>query len=165
MPECRSLDQIPRFSSVWRIGYALTERFLWGRIVNVIGGRGKEEMDMGSLSAVTKKKITEILDATYFTQHGFTVKYDDENNPMVTITFSDRPEYQFVIDSTDNGNVFTTSECPGTHLDAAETFQRTNFELCIDAIKEWTERIIDRQKDWMMDEFGGVADRSPNYKE
>lgn len=120
-------------------------------------------MGMARLSAVTKSRITEVLDSTYFTQQGFTVKYDDENNPMVTITFSGSPEYQFVINSTYNG-VFTTSECPGIHLDAAETFQRSNFELCINSIKEWVERIIDRQKDWIMDEFGGVADSNPSYK-
>jgi hypothetical protein len=129
---------------------------------NVIVGSGKEGMDMGSLSTVMKNMITEILDATCFTQHGFTVKYDDENNPMVTITFSDRPEYQFVINSTHSA-AFTTSERPGTRLDTAETFQRSNLELCIHAVKEWTERIIERQKDWIMDEFGGVADSDPSY--
>jgi len=110
---------------------------------------------MTRLGEVTREKITKVLDATYYGQHGFAVKYDDENNPVVTITFSACPEYQFVINSTNNVNVFTTSECPGIHLDTAETFQRSNFELCINAIKEWTERIIDRRKASILDEFGG----------
>jgi hypothetical protein len=116
---------------------------------------------MTRLDEVTKNKITRVLDSKYFTQHGFTMKYDDENNPMVTITLSGSPEYQFVIHSTDRGD-FTTSERPGIHLDAAETFQRGNFELCMDAIKEWAKRIVDREADWIMDEFGGVADRNPS---
>lgn len=109
---------------------------------------------MTRVGEVAKNKITKILDATYYTQHGFTVKYDDENHPMVTITFSACPEYQFVINST-HVNVFTTSECPGIHLDAAETFQRSNFELCMNAIKEWTERIMERRNASILDEFGG----------
>ncbi len=120
-------------------------------------------MNMAGLSAVAKNKITEVLDATHFRQHGFNVKYDDDNNPMVTITFSARPEYQFVINSNHSVDVFTTSECPGIHSDTPETFQRSNLELCIAAVKEWTERIDDLWKDWIMDEFGGVADRSPSY--
>jgi hypothetical protein len=112
-------------------------------------------MDMTRLSEAAKNEIAKVLDATYFTQHGFTVKYDDENNPMVTITFSACPGYQFVINSTDDVIVFTTSERPGIHLDAAETFQRSNFELCLNAIKEWTERIIERRKASILDEFGG----------
>jgi hypothetical protein len=144
----------------------LSERGPMGRgpCQNVIVGSGKEEMDMAGLSPVMKNKITAVLDATYFTQHGFIVKYDDENNRMVSITFSARPEYQFVINSNHSVDAFTTSECPGIiHLDATETFQRSDFEQCVNAIKKWTERIIDRQKDWIMDEFGGVADSNPSY--
>jgi hypothetical protein len=118
---------------------------------------------MGSLSEITKNRIAEILDATFITQHGFTVQYDDKNNPIVTITYLARPEYRFIINSVPNSHAFTTSECPGTHLDAAETFQRSDFELCINAVKDWTKRIIDRQRDWIMDEFGGVADSNPTY--
>ena len=117
---------------------------------------------MARLSEVARNRITEVLDSTYFKQHRFAVKYEDENNPMVIITFSSSPEYQFVISAAYN-NEFTTSECPGIHSDAAEIFQRSNFELCIHAIKEWVERIIDRQRDWILDEFGGVADSNPSY--
>ncbi len=116
---------------------------------------------MARLSAVRQNRIAEALNSTYFTQQGFSVKYGDEENPMVTITFSSRPEYQFVISF--NDGVFTTSECPGIHLDAAETFQRSDIEPCINAIKDWAERILDKQRDWIMDEFGGVADSNPSY--
>ncbi len=133
-----------------------------GSLSKVIVG-SKEETGLAGLNAAMKNRITEILDSTYFTQHGFTVN-DGENNTWVTITLSGSPEYQFVINPTGNG-VFTTSECPGIHLDAAETFQRNDFELCINAIKEWVERIIDRQKDWILDEFGGVADSDPSSKQ
>ncbi len=134
-----------------------------GLLSNVIIGSGKEGMDMSRLSEATKSRITEVLNSTYFTQQGFTVKYDDENNPMVTITFSDSPEYQFAINSTNNDG-FTTSECPGIHSDTAETFQRSDLELCVNAIKEWVKRIIDRKGDWILDMFGGVADSNPSYK-
>ncbi len=117
---------------------------------------------MAGLSDIMKNKITQVLAATYFTEHGFTVKYDDKK-PMADITLSSRPEYRFVINSSPGVNAFTTSESPGVHSDAAETFHRGNFDLCLGALKEWTDRIIDREKDWMMDEFGGVADRSPSY--
>jgi hypothetical protein len=119
-------------------------------------------MDMARLNAAAKKMIAEVLDSTHFKQRGFIVKYDDENNPMATITFSASPEYQFAINSTDNDG-FTTSERPGIHIDSAETFQRNHFELCINAIKEWVERIIDKQNDWILDEFGGAADRTPSF--
>ncbi len=119
-------------------------------------------MDMAVLSAATKSKISEVFDAEHLRQHAFNVTYDDINNPILTITFSAYPEYQFVINSTYSG-AFTTSECPGIHSDATETFQRGDLELCINAIKEWAERVIDRQKDWILDEFGGVADRNPSY--
>jgi hypothetical protein len=117
-------------------------------------------MDMGSLSEVTKSRIIQILNA----REGFFAKYDDKTNPVVTITFSARPEYQFTINATQNGDVITTSESPGTLSDTTEIFQKSDFEQCVTAIKGWMERIIERERDWMMDEFGGVADRSPNYK-
>jgi hypothetical protein len=84
---------------------------------------------MVRLSEVEKSRITEVLDSAYSRQHGFTIKYDDENNPVATITFSASPECQFAISSADNDG-FTTSECPGIHSDAVETFQRSNFDLC-----------------------------------
>ncbi len=124
---------------------------------------GKEEMGMAGLSAATRNKIAEVLDAPHLRQHPFTVKYDDENNESVTITFSARRECQFVINSNHDASVFTTSECPGIHSDGAEIFQRSDVEQCMNAVKEWAERVIDRQKDWILDEFGGVADRSPSY--
>jgi hypothetical protein len=123
----------------------------------------RRDMDIGRLSELAKHRIREVLGATSYTQTGFTVMFDDENNPLAIITFSPSPEYQFVIHSTHN-SVFTTSESPGAHSDTAETFQRSNFELCIHALKEWTERIIARQGDWILDEFGGVADSNPSYK-
>jgi hypothetical protein len=123
----------------------------------------QEDAGMTGLSAVSKIRITEVLDSTQFRQQGFTVTYDDRDNPMVTITFARSPEYQFVISSTHDG-MFTTSERPGIRLPATETFPRSHFELCISAIKEWVERIIDRQNDWIMDEFGGVADMNPALK-
>jgi hypothetical protein len=118
---------------------------------------------MAGPSAVSKTRIAEVLDSTQFTQQGFTLRYDDRDNPTVTITFSRSPEFQFVIGSTQDG-MFTTSERPGIHLAAAETFQRSHFELCISAMKQWVQRIIDGQNDWIMDEFGGVADMNPALK-
>ena len=137
-------------------------RLAFGAIRATNGSAAIEEMDMTRLSELTKNKIAEVLDATCFTQHIYTVKCDDENNPMVTIASSAGPGYQFVINSADDGNTFTTNECPGIHSDAAETFQRSDFELCIAAIVEWAKRIVDRETDWIMDEFGGVADRNPS---
>jgi hypothetical protein len=113
--------------------------------------------------AVSRIRITEVLDSTPFTQQGFTLEYDDRDSPVVTITFSSSPEFQFVIRSTDDG-MFTTSERPGLRLAATETFPRSHFEQCLTAIKEWVERIVERQKDWIMDEFGGVADMNPALK-
>lgn len=118
---------------------------------------------MAGPSADSKVRIAEVLDSTRFTQKGFTLTYDDRDNPMVTITFSRSPELQFVIRSTRDGT-FTTSERPGIHLAASETFQRSHFELCVGAIKEWVERIIDRENDRIVDEFGGVADMNPALK-
>jgi hypothetical protein len=115
---------------------------------------------MTGLSAVSKTRIAQVLDSTQFKRRGFTLEYDDTDNPMVTITFSSSPEFQFVISST-HADMFTTSERPGIRVAATETFQRSHFEACISAIKEWVERIIDRQNDWIMDEFGGVADMNP----
>jgi len=120
-------------------------------------------MEMTGLKADQKSRILEALDATHYKQGGFTVRYGDENNPAAAITFSSSPEYRFVINLTGNG-AFATSECPGIHLNEAETFQRSNFELCVPAIKDWAERIADRQSDSILDEFGGVADRLPSYK-
>lgn len=116
---------------------------------------------MAGLSAGAKDQIAAVLDSKDFAQNGFTIRYDDEKNPVATITVSSTPEYQFIINSANEGE-FTTSECPGIHLDTAETFQRSNFGLCIDGIEEWAKRIVDKEKDWMMDEFGGVADRNPS---
>ena len=115
---------------------------------------------MAELSAVSKGRIIEVLDSTKFTHRGFTLECGDRENPMATITFSSSPEFQFVITATPDG-MFATSERPGIRLDATETFQRSHFELCISAVREWVERIIDRQGDWIMDEFGGAADMNP----
>lgn len=112
---------------------------------------------------VSRIRIAEVLDSTQFTQQGFTQEYDDRDNPMVTITFSSSPEFQFVISSTDDGR-FTTSERPGIRQAATETFERSDFERCIGAIQEWVERIVDGQRDWILDEFGGVADMNPALK-
>ena len=117
---------------------------------------------MAGLTEEMKNRITEILNATRHTRQGFTVVYDDESNPVATIAFSGGTEYRFVISSTENG-AFTTSECPGIHLDEAEIFQRSNLDLCITAVKDWSKRIIERQQDSILDEFGGVADSDPSY--
>jgi hypothetical protein len=116
---------------------------------------------MFRLSTAMKSRITEVLDSTYFKQQGFTVKYDDENNPLTIITVSSSPEYRFVIHSIPE-NAFATSESPGIRSDAAETFQRNDFELCMNAIRDWAERVRDSQRDWILDEFGGAADRDPS---
>jgi hypothetical protein len=116
---------------------------------------------MDGLSPAMKDRITEVLDSTRYTQQGFTVTYDDGNNPLATITVSSSPECRFVLSSTSEG-AFTTSESPGIHSDMAETFPRGDFELCMKAIRDWVRRIIDRQNDWILDEFGGVADRDPS---
>lgn len=115
----------------------------------------KEELGLAMLDAVTKSMITKALDSIHFAHHGFTVKYDDENNALATIRVSAYPEYRFVIHS--NDNAFATSECPGIHSDAIEIFQRSDFELCIHALKKWAERVSDRWKDYVLDEFGGVG--------
>jgi hypothetical protein len=107
------------------------------------------------LSAVTRNEIAKVLDATFFTQQGFAVKYADGDNSLVSVAFPPCPEYRFVISSTGNADVFTTIECPGIHTDAAETIQRNDLESCIHAIKDWAERITDMQKDSIIDEFGG----------
>jgi hypothetical protein len=115
---------------------------------------------MTRLDEVAKENISKVLDSTYFKQHGFTMKFDEANNPLVAISYSSSPEYQFFVHSSDKGE-FTTSERPGIHSDETETFQRSDFETCINAVKEWAKRIDDRETDWIMDEFGGVADRNP----
>ena len=104
-----------------------------------------------------KNKITEALEATTFRQRGFGVDYDDKNDALVTIT---RFAYRFAIVSTDNG--FTTNEYPGVASEKTEAFQRSDFESCIRAIREWVERIVDREEAAILDEFGGVADRDPS---
>ena len=116
---------------------------------------------MEGLSAAAKNRITEALAATSYTQRGFNVKFDDENNPVAAITYSSRPECRFAINAVNDG-AFETSESPGTHSDEAEIFQRSNFELCVHAVKDWVERIVERERDWILDEFGGVADRNPS---
>ncbi len=116
---------------------------------------------MTRLSTVEKIRITEVLNSTRYSQHGFSVRYDDEKNPAATITFPGYPDYQFAISATDDGS-FTINERPGPHSDESETFQKNSFDLCVTAIKEWAERIIDQQRDWILDEFGGVADRNPS---
>lgn len=116
---------------------------------------------MASLGEAAKERITKALVATYFKQRGFIVKYNDESNPVVTITFSVQPEYQFAISSISGDSVFTTSECPGLHLDAAETFRRNDFEVCINAIQDWAERIREREQDSIIDQYGGMADTLP----
>jgi hypothetical protein len=122
----------------------------------------ERKMDMAGLSAVAKSRIAGVLDSTRFKLQGFAVKYDDESGPVATITFSSSPECQFIISSIDN-DAFATSERPGIHSDKAETFSRANFEICVQAIKEWIERIIDEENDWILDEFGGAADRTPSF--
>ncbi len=117
---------------------------------------------MAGFSEVMKNRIAEVLGSSCSAKQDFAVMYDDESSPKVTISYQVSPEYRFVINSTGK-DAFTTSERPGIRSDAAESFQRSNFELCIDALKEWVERIHDRQKDWMLDEFGGAADIDPSY--
>ena len=116
---------------------------------------------MAGLNTEKKDRIIEVLDASNCKRSGFTLKYDDERNPVAIITYSSRREYLFIIDSTDYDS-FTTRESPGINSDEAETFQRSSFEVCTSAIREWVERIIEREKDWILDEFGGVADRNPS---
>lgn len=111
---------------------------------------------MTRLSEATASRITEILDS-----RSFTVKYDDEQGPAVTITSASSLEHRFVINSV-AGGTFTTTESPGLHSDSSETFQRSDLESCLEAIRKWMERIKDMQADWIMDEFGGIADRNPS---
>lgn len=113
---------------------------------------------MIQLSAAMRSRIQEILEGA--DSQGFRAKYDD-NNPVALITYSAVPEYHFQLDSETDGS-FRTRECPGIRSDEAEVFQRSSLELCVDAIGHWVERIIDRRDAWIMDEFGGVADRNPS---
>ena len=119
-------------------------------------------MNMAGLSEVMKNRIADVLGSSSFAKQDFAVTYGDESNPIVTVTYLGSPEYRFVINSTGK-DAFTTSECPGIRSDAAESFQRSSFELCINALKAWVERINNRQDDWMLDEFGGAADTDPSY--
>lgn len=111
---------------------------------------------MTRLSETMKSRITEVLNPG-----SFMVKYDDERGPAVTITCASSPEHWFVINSI-AGGTFTTDECPGVRSDSSETFQRSDLESCLDAIRNWMERVKDSQADWIMDEFGGIADRNPS---
>jgi hypothetical protein len=104
---------------------------------------GGKEQKMAGLSADGKNRIPQILDATSYRQRGFAVKFDDEKNPVATIYLLSSPEYRFIISSAANG-AFTTTECPGIHRYEAETFQRSDFGACANAIREWVERISDR---------------------
>jgi hypothetical protein len=113
---------------------------------------------MGSLSADAKAGIAAVLKNT---QHRFLVQYDDQKDPAAIIALASAPEYQFVIRS-NNSEAFTTTECPGIHSESAETLQRDSFELCMIALTKWAKRAIEKQKDWIMDEFGGVADMNPH---
>jgi hypothetical protein len=123
--------------------------------------RGESEI-MPGLSAVMKDRILAALDATRYTRQGFIVNYDDEKNPAATISFSSSPEYRFLINTLDNEG-FDTNESPGIHLDGAETFRRDNSELCMNALSNWVKRVAEIQSDWILDEFGGVADSNPSY--
>jgi hypothetical protein len=118
---------------------------------------------MTGLGADSKSRIAEVLESTQFGQGGFTVKFGEGEDPVVTITFASAPEFQFVISSTHDGS-FITSECPGIRLAATETFERGQFGPCVSALEAWVERIVDRRRDWIMDEFGGVADMNPALK-
>lgn len=118
---------------------------------------------MASLSEGARVRISEVLDCTRFTHEGFHVEYEEEGSRLAAITFSSSPEYRFSIITTDDG-VFTTSERPGIHRDSDESFQRIDVESCINAIKEWVDRIVEKESDWIMDEFGGVADSTPPYQ-
>lgn len=113
---------------------------------------------MAELTAEMKNTIAEALETTYYKQGGFALNCD---NPQAVITFLSRPEFRFLIGWSDHG--FTTTESPGMHSDEPETFQRSDFDLCVEAIKRWAERIRDREGDSFLDEFGGVADRMPDY--
>jgi hypothetical protein len=120
----------------------------------IVGGVG-----MAGMSAVINNRITAALETTSFGQRGFDVKHDGQDDSVVTIVFSARSEYQFAIDSTAGG--FITSERPGPKSDLTEAIQRGDIESCIQAIREWAERIADREAADILDEFGGVADRNP----
>jgi hypothetical protein len=113
---------------------------------------------MPVLDAIMSNRILETLDSTGYKQHSFSITYD--NGSRATIAFLSSPECQFVINA--NNNAFATTETPGVRSDAAETFDRIDFEACLKAIKEWAGRIADMQRDWILDEFGGVADRNPS---
>jgi hypothetical protein len=110
---------------------------------------------MPALSAVMKDRIMVVLDSTRYARQGFIVNYDDVKNPVATTIFSNSPEYRFVI-CTSESDGFITSETPGG------TFQRGNFESCMKALSDWANRIVDDQSDWILDEFGGAADRNPS---
>ena len=133
----------------------------WLSASNEIVGSVKGEMNMPKLSAVMKSTVAEVLNSTRFEQRGFAVKYNDAENPLVSITFPGPPEGEFLINAKESA--FSTVERPGVHSDTAETLQRSSFEICVAALKEWAERVIDKQQAWIMDEFGGVADSNPSY--
>lgn len=115
---------------------------------------------MPGLSAAMKSQIAETLESTSFRQRGFSVDYNDRNDVLAAIT---RFAYRFAIASTDNG--LLTSEYPGIASNKEETFQRSDFESCLRAIREWVERIVDQDESAILDEFGGVADRNPSLRQ
>jgi hypothetical protein len=113
---------------------------------------------MAILDSTAKNKIIDALDSTSYKQRGFDIKYGEGS--IARIIFLSSPECQFVINS--SNDAFTTIETPGVRSDAAESFDRADFESCLKAVREWVVRIADMQRDWILDEFGGVADRNPS---
>jgi hypothetical protein len=110
---------------------------------------------MSVLSAVMKDEIAGVLEGTTFKQRGFSV--DHGSDASVTIT---RFKYRFTIGSTETG--FMTTEFPGVASEKTETFDRSDFASCLRAIRDWVDRIVDREESFILDEFGGVADRDPS---
>lgn len=112
---------------------------------------------MTTLRETTKKKIVEVLDKTYFTASNFTLKFDEINDPFLTITFIPEKRFSFSISESSgyNASGYVTDEAPGLHIETGEKYKHESLSNAIKAITQWTERILEdyRSRNPVIDEF------------
>lgn len=118
---------------------------------------------MTKLRAKTKNEIQEALENTYFTAGSFDVKYheDEDADAFLEVIFIPQPEFVYkAIKSTryssSRDGTWQTLQAPGVHLREAESFSTNNFNEIIEALPEWSSRILEdyrHSKDEVLDEF------------
>jgi len=91
------------------------------------------------------EEVRRNLNRGFLTSHSFTTHFNNEDGTLITVVYSDCPEFSFVLlhpQSATNPTVsWKTTESPGRHFTSAETYDHPRFDQAFNSVYGWADRV------------------------